>query len=74
MVFTCKVTLAPAGMTRLRLVKAAVAPEKVVVPKEIPLLKSAIPVIAMEGVPEPESARVKLFTVTAEALGLLKRT
>jgi hypothetical protein len=49
-------------------------PEKTVVPKDVPLLESAIPVMAVEGIPEPESIRVRLFTVTAEALGLLKRT
>jgi hypothetical protein len=60
-------------MTRLRPLKAAVMPEKTVVPKDVPLLESVMPVIAIEGVPEPESVRARLFTVTAEALGLLKR-
>lgn len=61
---TCKVTLPPAGIVTLRLVKAAVAPEKVVVPKLFPLLVSVIPVMAVDGVPVPESDIVTLLTVT----------
>ena len=51
--------------------KAAVVPEKVVVPRDVPLFKSVIPVIPVEG--EPESVRVRLVMVTAEPLGLRKR-
>jgi len=61
-------------MTTLMLLKAAVSPEKVVVPRGAPLLVRLMPVIEVEGVPEPESDTVRLFTVTDEPLRLLKRT
>lgn len=62
---TCKVTLPPAGIVTLKLVKATVVPEKVVVPKLVPLLVSVILVMAVDGVPVPESDIVTLLTVTA---------
>ena len=52
--------------------KDAVVPEKVVVPMNVPLFKSVIPVIPVEG--EPEFCRVRLVTVTGEPLGLFRRT
>lgn len=64
LLLTCKVTLPPAGIVTFRLVKATVVPEKAVVPKLVPLLVSVIPVMAVDGVPVPESDIVTLLTVT----------
>jgi hypothetical protein len=67
----CNVTLPEDGTTTLRLLKVAVDPVKVVVPKGVPLLSRVIPLIPVDGVPVPESDRVTLVNVTGEALGLL---
>ena len=68
--FDCNVTLPFGGMTTLRLPKVAVVPNKVVVPKSVPLFQSVITPMP-EGVPVPVSPIETLVNVTGEPLGLL---
>lgn len=69
----CSVTLPLAGITMFNPPKLAAEPIKPMFPAEEPLFKRLIPLIP-EGLPVPESVKVRLVTVTDEPEGLFTRT
>lgn len=74
MVFACRVTLPPGGITTFSPLKLAVFTAKVAVPKSAPLFESLIFVIPVAPFPVPVFVRVRLIKVTLEPLGLFKTT